>query len=75
MDAAIRQRQQQLALQDEKRALQRLMEDFFKKVDKRAAESAEDVMNKYTEHRTEEKQLETRVTVETNGEASGQLMD
>ncbi len=75
MDAAIRQRQQQLALQDEKRALQRLMEDFFKKVDKRAAESAEDVMNKYTEHRNEEKQLETRVTVETNGEVSGQLMD
>jgi hypothetical protein len=51
------------------------MEDFFKKVDKRAAESAEDVMNKYTEHRNEEKQLETRVTVETNGEVSGQLMD
>jgi hypothetical protein len=25
------------------------MEDFFKKVDKRAAESAEDVMRKYTD--------------------------
>ena len=25
------------------------MEDFFKKVDKRAADSAEDVMRKYTE--------------------------
>ena len=25
------------------------MEDFFKKVDKRAAESAEDVMRKFTE--------------------------
>lgn len=48
LDAAIRQRQQQLALQDEKRALQRLMEDFFKKVDRRAAESADEVMGRYT---------------------------
>ena len=36
-------------LSDEKAAIKRQMDDFFKKVDKRAAESAEDVMRKYTD--------------------------
>jgi hypothetical protein len=35
-------------LSDEKAAIKRQMEDFFKKVDKRAAESADEVMRKYT---------------------------
>ena len=36
-------------LNDEKAAIKRQMENFFKKVDRRAAESAEDIMRKYTE--------------------------
>jgi hypothetical protein len=34
-------------LSDEKAAIKKQMEDFFKKVDKRVSESADEVMRKY----------------------------
>jgi hypothetical protein len=41
------------------------MEDFFKKVDKRAAESADEVMAKYTQKKQDEPKVsETRVNPE-----------